>query len=324
MRCLQPLRLLVAFVFSAVALVGPAYSQQPGRPQEIKPLVLRPVPASAAASDSGPVEIEHLEDLASRLMHHAVDAGCRPGECKILVTDFVFPDGATFPNGIQWADDLASVFVSQGKKIQVVDRDLFKNLLQKERISSKLQNSEPAARWLGKQFDATVVLVGKARMIGETIVELSARFLNVNDENLIGPSSEVNLQVISPKTDLASLTGLSALPPLPPFPDAVNGEKMYRMGIGGVDAPSCYYMPTPRMTEAAAAADFSGIVLVEAAVGTDGAVRAVRIVKGAPFGLGDEFVKVVQTWKCKPAQLEGKPVAVVTQFEVNFRSSPSH
>jgi hypothetical protein len=161
-------------------------------------------------------------------MHHAVDAGCRPGECKILVTDFVFPDGAPFPNGIQWADDLSSLFVSQEKKIQVVGRDLFKNLLQKEQISAKLQNSEPAARWLGKQFDASVVLVGKARMIGETIVELSARFLSVNDKNLIGPSSEVNLQVISPKTDIGGLTGLPAPLPLPSFPDTVDGEKCIR------------------------------------------------------------------------------------------------
>jgi Gram-negative bacterial TonB protein C-terminal len=257
-------------------------------------------------------------------MHHAVDAGCRPGECKILVTDFVFPDGAPFPNGIQWADDLSSLFVSQEKKIQVVGRDLFKNLLQKEQISAKLQNSEPAARWLGKQFDASVVLVGKARMIGETIVELSARFLNVNDKNLIGPSSEVNLQVISPKTDIGGLTGLPAPLPLPSFPDTVDGEKVYQMGVGGVGFPNCYYMPSPRMTEAATAVEFSGIVLVEAAVGTDGAVRAVQIMKGAPFGLGDEFVKVVKTWKCKPAQLDGKPVAVITQFEANFGSGPLH
>ena|ERR1700757_1004685 len=145
MRCPQPLRLLVAFGFSAAALVGPALSQpSPRRPPENKPLVLRPLPAGATANDSGPVEIEHLDDLASRLMHHAVDAGCRPGECKILVTDFVFPDGVTFPRGIQWADDLSSLFVNQEKKIQVVDRDLFKNLLRKEQISAKLQNPQLA------------------------------------------------------------------------------------------------------------------------------------------------------------------------------------
>jgi hypothetical protein len=128
MRCPQTLRLLVAFGFSAAALVGPAFRQpSPRRPPENKPLVLRPLPAGATANDSGPVEIEHLDDLASRPMHHAVDAGCRPGECKILVTDFVFPDGVTFPRGIPWAGDLSSLFVNQEKKIQVVDRDLFWN-----------------------------------------------------------------------------------------------------------------------------------------------------------------------------------------------------
>jgi hypothetical protein len=276
------------------------------------------------------VELGHLQELASRLLRHAPDAGCHPGACRILVTNFLFPDGSAFPYGIQWADELSSYFAAQEKAIQVVNRSLVKNLLQKDQISGMLQNSEPAARWLGKQFEATVVLVGKARMIRGTIVELSARFLNVNDVNLIGPSSEVSLEVTSSTAanllstamaDFSSLTGLP--PPLPPFPDTVNGEKIYRMGEGGVGVPSCYYMPTPRMTYDAASAGFSGIIVAEVVVGMDGAVRDVRIVKGAPFGLSDEVVKAVKTWQCKPAELDGKPVAVVAKFETNFRSSPS-
>jgi TonB family protein len=245
-----------------------------------------------------------------RLLHHASDAGCHLGPCRILVTNFIFPDGSIFPNGIEWADELSFLFATQEETIQVVDRTLFKELLQKKQISAKLQSSEPAARWLGKQLRATVVLVGKARMSKETIVEPSARFLNVDDDHLVGPSSEVNLQVAS-TTNLSSLTGLRPPPSLPPFPDTVNGEKVYHMGESGVGAPSCYYMPNPSYTEAARKAHFSGTIIAEGVIGPDGSVNAIRIVSGAPFGLNEEVVKIMKTWKCKPALLDGKPVATL-------------
>jgi hypothetical protein len=89
--------------------------------------------------DSGPVESGHLQELATRLLRHAPDAGCHPGACRILVANFLFPDGSAFPYGIQWADDLSSHFAAQEKAIQVVNRSLLKNLLQKDQISGMLQ-----------------------------------------------------------------------------------------------------------------------------------------------------------------------------------------
>lgn len=268
-----------------------------------------------------PPEIEHLQDLAVRLLRHAGEAGCHETDCIVMVTNFVFPDGSTFPYGIQWADDLSALFASGKKSIKVVDRALYKNLLQKDGISAKLQNSEPAARWLGKQFNASVVLVGQARVIRDTIVELSARFLNVNDNNLIGPSSEVNLQVTPSTEDFSPLNGLPSPPTLPPFPDTVNGEKVYPVLPKGAGYPTCYFMPPPSMTEAATSANYSGTILAEGVVGTDGAVRAVRITRGAAFGLSELVVKTIVTWKCKPAVLDGKAIAVVIPFEVNYHST---
>jgi len=311
-------------VFLTCALFGcavcrPAVAQQPTQAPPFRvpdPIHLNfPVPSKI---DSTPVDIEHLPDLAARLLHHAADAGCHKDDCKILVTDFVFPDGSTVPNGIQWADDLSSLFTNEETSIHVADRARFKDFLSQQGIPAKLQNSEPTARWLGKQFNATVVLVGQAKMVKDDVVQLSARFLNVSDSNLIGPSSEVNLQVKAATGDLSVLSGLASPPSLPPFPETVNGEKVYRGGVNGVGLPSCYYMPSPNYTEAAEEARFSGVVTVEGVVGSDGLVRAVRIVKGAPFGLSDSVVRTVSTWKCKPAMLGEKPVATIVPFEMHF------
>jgi periplasmic protein TonB len=82
-------------------------------------------------------------------------------------------------------------------------------------------------------------------------------------------------------------------------------------------------MPNPNYTEAAREAGFSGVVTAEGAVGSDGLVRAVRIVKGAPCGIDEAAIKTMSTWKCKPAVLDGKPVATVVLFETNFRRGPN-
>jgi TonB family protein len=312
-------------VFLAYALLNCAFSasvfaQQSGQAPPVR--VGNPTHLNFPAiskSHSAPPEIEHLPDLAARLLRHAADADCHPGDCKILVTDFVFPDGLTFPNGIKWADDLSSLFADQQKSIQVADRILFKDFLERERISARLQNSEPVARGLASHFNATVVLVGQARMIKEDVVQLSARFLSVNHSDLIGPSSEVNLLVDQAPAGLDPTDGLLPRPPLPPLPGTMNGEGVYQGGVQGSGLPSCYYMPSPPYTEDARSTQFSGIIIVEGVVGSDGAVRAVRIVKGAPFGLDESVVKTVSTWMGKPAMLDGKPVATVVPLEMNFR-----
>jgi TonB family protein len=306
---------LLALGACVLSLSGLA-QEPPQKTDRTKPLALQPF-ASNSSTDAGPIEIGNLQDFAARLLHHAPDAGCL-AKCKILVTDFVFPDGSTFPNGIWWADELSRRFASPENKVQVVDRALLSYFMQKQNIPAKIANTEPTARWLGKKCDATVVLIGQAKMVTSGVVELSARFLNVNDNNLIGPSSEVDLAVDTP-ANLAPMDGLSPALRLPPFPKIVDGEKVYRPGTNGVGTPSCFYMPNPPYTKDAREAKFSGSITVEAALGSDGLLRAVRIVKGAPFGLNEEVIKVLSTWKCKPAQLDRKPVTTVVHFEVNFR-----
>jgi hypothetical protein len=168
-------------VFLACALFGcavcrSAVSQQPTQapPFRVSDPIRLNFPV-APKTDSAPPQIEHLPDLAARLLHHAADAACHKDACKILVIDFAFPDGTTFPNRIQWADDLSSLFATE-QSIQVGDRTQFEDFLSQERIPPRLQSSEATARWLGKQFNATVVLVGQAKMLREDIVHFRRAF----------------------------------------------------------------------------------------------------------------------------------------------------
>jgi hypothetical protein len=61
------------------------------------------------------------------------------------------------------------------------------------------------------------------------------------------------------------------------------------------------------------------VFLWAAAIGSDAVLRGIRIVEGARFGLYEQVIKTLSIWKCKPAGLDGKPVASVVPFETNFR-----
>ena len=62
-----------------------------------------------------------------------------------------------------------------------------------------------------------------------------------------------------------------------------------------------------------------GIVVLEAVIGTDGAVRNTRILQGAPF-FDDAALAAVQRWHYSPAMLNGVPIAVSMDVSVHFRA----
>jgi protein TonB len=62
----------------------------------------------------------------------------------------------------------------------------------------------------------------------------------------------------------------------------------------------------------------TGSVVLEAEIGTDGAVRKVKVVSG-PAMLADAAKTAIQRWRYSPAQLDGKPVPTEKQITVVFR-----
>lgn len=75
----------------------------------------------------------------------------------------------------------------------------------------------------------------------------------------------------------------------------------------------------PKYTREAIKANLEGSVILSLIVGTDGVPRDVKVLRGLGFGLDEEAVKAIETWRFKPATRGGEPVAVQSQIEVNFR-----
>ena len=76
------------------------------------------------------------------------------------------------------------------------------------------------------------------------------------------------------------------------------------------------YVP-PVYPDVARAARIEGTVILEAVIGTDGAVREVRVLRPAPF-LEAAAVEAVRQWLFTPTRLNGEPVPVVMTVTVTF------
>jgi hypothetical protein len=91
-------------------------------------------------------QTEPLMSVVSQFLANKEKLGCNPAGCKILVTDFVLPDGRTSPFGIQSAEMLSVALAKGDKSLTVLDRSLAQDFLHEERIPSRFVNQIGVAR----------------------------------------------------------------------------------------------------------------------------------------------------------------------------------
>jgi protein TonB len=104
--------------------------------------------------------------------------------------------------------------------------------------------------------------------------------------------------------------GLPSEAPPPPPPAVV------RIG-GNIRAPKLMNDVKPVFPELALQARLSGLVILEAHVGTDGRVQSVRILRGAPI-FDDAAIEAVKQWRYQPLLLNGVPTEFILTVTVSF------
>ena len=77
---------------------------------------------------------------------------------------------------------------------------------------------------------------------------------------------------------------------------------------------------TPVYPPLARQARISGIVRLEAVIGRDGRIKSLHVAAGHPL-LVQAALEAVRQWVYQPTLLNGEPVEVLTQIEVNFKLS---
>jgi protein TonB len=96
---------------------------------------------------------------------------------------------------------------------------------------------------------------------------------------------------------------------------------MMRVRVGGnVQAANLIKKITPLYPPLAKQARISGTVRFTALIGIDGSIQALQLVSGHPL-LVPSAQDAVRQWMYKPTLLNGNPVEVITQIDVNYTLS---
>ena len=112
---------------------------------------------------------------------------------------------------------------------------------------------------------------------------------------------------------------LAAVKVAPPTTSAPDGE-VYAIG-DGVSAPMLIYTLDPEFPASAkdTKVGFSAKVVVGMIVDDSGTVQDVHVVHSFNPDFDAKAMEAIQQYRFKPAQREGKPVAVRLNVEVNFK-----
>ena len=105
-------------------------------------------------------------------------------------------------------------------------------------------------------------------------------------------------------------------PPPPPKPSA---PKRIRVG-GQVESAKLIFQPKPEYPPLAKMARIQGSVRLEAIISKDGTIQDLKVLSGHPL-LVKSAMEAVQRWRYQPTLLNGEPVEVITDIDVNFTLS---
>jgi TonB family protein len=106
--------------------------------------------------------------------------------------------------------------------------------------------------------------------------------------------------------------------PPPPIAAAVPlTPGVYKIG-GGMQAPVPIFRPEPEYSEEARKAKWQGGVLLQLTVDENGVPQDIKVIRPLGMGLDQKAIEAVQKWRFKPTLLNGKPVSVSANIEVNF------
>lgn len=108
-----------------------------------------------------------------------------------------------------------------------------------------------------------------------------------------------------------------------PAKTAALDKEMGRVRVGGgIQQTKLVKMPRPSYPPHLKAAGVEGSVLLEAVIGKDGKLSSLRVMNSqVDPDLAKSAVETVSQWEYQPTLLNGNPVEVVTDIEVNYTLS---
>ena len=169
-----------------------------------------------------------------------------------------------------------------------------------------------------RQFDAGRLMAPK---------KIPKEIAMIREEDMPPPSTGVVGGVGVPGGSAGGVIGgiigavPSAAPPPPPPKPVEKPVTPQRIRVGGqVSAANLIKKITPVYPPLAKQARIQGTVRFTAIIGKDGTIQNLQMISGHPLLIA-AAQDAVRQWVYKPTLLNGEPVEVVTQIDVNFTLS---
>ncbi len=99
---------------------------------------------------------------------------------------------------------------------------------------------------------------------------------------------------------------------------ALRGGGPYPVGKG-VSPPTVVSKIEPEYSDEARDVRVESNVVARLVVSEDGSPIKIQVVRGAGFGLDENAIEAIKSWRFKPGMKEGQPVPVMANVQVNFR-----
>ena len=87
---------------------------------------------------------------------------------------------------------------------------------------------------------------------------------------------------------------------------------------GEVTPPVRALWVEPRFPEVARNLRLQGQVIMQVVIDRQGSVRAIRLLRGLPFGLSESACVAVRQWRYRPATIAGQPICIYWTVVVSF------
>jgi TonB family protein len=90
------------------------------------------------------------------------------------------------------------------------------------------------------------------------------------------------------------------------------------VGDGSIESPAVLYYTDPFYTRTARDNKVQGTVTIEGTFDVNGCMKVLRTVKRVGFGLDENALAALHSWRFSPAKQNGRPVDAVAQIDIAF------
>ena len=288
----------------------------------ILPLFSMPAaPAQSLDSLLSSTDKSNIDLAALHLAKRIQEANLTEHNPSVLVIDFFRGSAGTSSEfGTYLAQRFSNSLSNFSKGFTVLDRAILKSYFTKEWITPDDLQSREACLYLGRQLGATGVVIGSADLEDSQIairIHLEGfgpppkgddLFPKLEEVARIAATPEIEALLFQKRPSFFHTSG-----------DIPDEPGVFRANTDGVGSPTCVHCPTLQYTPAARSAKFQGSLKLSVVVTESGKPASIYVLKGAPFGLTSQAIRTVQGWEFKPAQKDGKPVAVRVPIEISLR-----